>query len=86
MQRIFELLGDAPQKAAQGAQTVMSIETGLAKASLTRVEKRDPHNLDHKMTRDQVQKLTPDFNWMTYLNASGAGAVKEMNITEPKFF
>jgi putative endopeptidase len=86
VQRIFKLLGDAPQKAAQEAQIVMSIETELAKASLTRVEKRDPHNLDHRMTRDQVQKLTPDFNWMIYLNTSGAGTVKEMNITEPKFF
>jgi endothelin-converting enzyme/putative endopeptidase len=64
----------------------MQMETELAKASLTRVEKRNPHNLDHKMTRDQLQKLTPDFDWTIYLNANNAAHVKELNVTEPKFF
>jgi putative endopeptidase len=86
VQRVFELLGDAPREATQEAQIVMSMETELAKASLTLVEKRNPHNLDHKMTRDQLQKLTPDFDWSIYLNTSGDGEVKIFNITEPKFF
>ncbi len=86
VQRVFELLGDAPQAAAQEAQTVMAMETELAKASLTMVEKRDPYNLNHKMTREQLQALTPDFNWTRYLADSGAGEVKDFNVTEPKFF
>ena len=45
----------------------MQIETALAKASLTRVEQRDPHNLFHKMDRKQLQALTPSFDWDTYL-------------------
>jgi putative endopeptidase len=86
VQRVFELLGDDPQQAAGEAQTVMSIETELAKASLTRVEKRDPHNLDHKMTRVQLQQLTPGFNWTAYLKSIGAVDVRELNVTEPRFF
>ncbi len=86
VQRVFELLGDAPQTAAQEAQTVMSMETQLAKASLTRVEKRDPYKLNHKMTREQLQKLTPQFDWTGYLSATGASAVSDLNVTEPKFF
>ena len=36
------------------AQAIMRIETALAKASLTRVEQRDPYKLFHKMDRAQV--------------------------------
>ncbi len=36
----------------------MDIETALAKASLTRVEQRDPHNLFHKMKPSQLR--SPD--------------------------
>ena len=39
----------------------MDIETALAKASLTRVEQRDPYKLFHKLTRAQLQALTPVF-------------------------
>ena len=86
VQRVFELLGDDLKQAAEEARTVMSIETELAKASLTRVEKRNPYNLDHRMTRDELQKLTPNFDWTAYLKASGTAEVQELNVTEPKFF
>ena len=42
VQKMFELLGDKPETAAAEAQTVMRIETALAKGSMTRVERRDP--------------------------------------------
>ena len=55
MARMFELLGDDAETAAAEAQTVMNIETALAKASLTQVEKRDPYKLFHKMTLAQLK-------------------------------
>ena len=51
---MFELLGDAPAAAKAEAQTVMEIETALAKASLTRVDQRDPYKLFHKMPRAKL--------------------------------
>ena len=51
----MELLGDTPDKAKAEAATIMRFETELAKASLTRVERRDPYKLYHKMTRQQLQ-------------------------------
>lgn len=86
VQRVFELLGDSPNRAAEEAKTVMSMETELAKASLTLVEKRNPYNLDHKMSRAELQKLTSNFDWAAYLKAVGADEVRELNVTEPKFF
>lgn len=86
VERMFTLLGDKPQAAAREARMVMDIETALAKTSLTRVQKRDPYNLYHKMKVADLQKLTPDFNWKSYMDASGVGEVTELNVTEPEFF
>ncbi|HEU4374468.1 MAG TPA: M13 family metallopeptidase N-terminal domain-containing protein, partial [Telluria sp.] len=45
--KMFELLGDSAAQARQNAATVMRIETALAKATLSRVDKRDPYKLYH---------------------------------------
>jgi putative endopeptidase len=84
--KMFTLLGDTSARANAEAQTVMAIETALAKASLTRVEQREPHNLFHKLTAAQLAALTPSFNWPAYFAASGISAQAEVNVTEPKFF
>ncbi len=86
VQKMFELLGDAPEAAARQAKKVMEIETALAKVSLTRVQKREPHNLFHKMSRSELQALTPSFDWPAFLAASGLPGVQTFNVTEPEFY
>jgi len=86
VQKMLELLGDSSEAARAGAQAVMAIETALAKASLTRVDKRDPYKLFHKMTRKQLAVLTPSFNWDRYLAMGGLASVSDVNVTEPEFF
>jgi endothelin-converting enzyme/putative endopeptidase len=83
---MFHLLGDSDGAAKTGAQTVMAIETALARASLTRVDKRDPYKLFHKMTRAQLVKLTPSFGWGAYWKAVALAAPDRVNVTEPEFF
>ncbi len=83
---MFGLAGESEAVAKRSAATVMRIETALAKASLTRVEQRDPYNLFHKTSLKQLQALTPGFDWRAYLAAVGQPGVKEFNVTEPKFF
>src|SRR6202163_686004 len=53
--KMLELLGDAADAARANAQKVMEMETALAKASLTRVERRDPYKLFHKMDLKGLQ-------------------------------
>jgi endothelin-converting enzyme/putative endopeptidase len=84
--KMLELLGDKPARAKNEAQSIMRIETALAKASLTRVERRDPHKLFHKMDRAQLQALTPDFDWNTYLKVAGVPEVQTFNVTQPAFY
>ena len=80
------LVGENKAQAERDAATVMRIETALAKASLTRVEKRDPYKTYHKMPLAKLQALTPSFRWGDYLTGLGGSSIAELNVTEPKFF
>jgi len=86
VQKMFELLGDKPDAAAAEAQTVMRIETALAKGSMTRVERRDPKNLDHKMTSGEFEKIVPDFQWQVYFTKVGLPSLPSLNVASPGFF
>jgi putative endopeptidase len=86
VQKMFELLGDKPDAAAAEAQTVMHIETALAKGSMTRVERRDPKALDHKMTTADLEKLSPQFQWLVYFAKVGLPSLSSLNVSSPAFF
>jgi len=85
VQKMLELVGDKPEQAATEGQTVMRIETALAKASLTRVERRDPNKVYHKMTREELQGLSPSFAWDRYFAEVGLPGTKSLNVAVPDF-
>jgi len=86
VQKVFELLGDKPDVASTNAQTVMRIETAMATASWTRVEKRDPYNLKDKMDLSGLEKLAPNFDWPTYYRDSAYPHFDIVNVESPKFY
>ena len=86
VQKMFELLGDNPADAATEAQAVMRIETALAKGSMTRVERREPKNLDHKMSAADLEKLSPEFRWQVYFAKVGVPSLSSLNVSAPAFF
>ncbi len=86
VQKMLELLGEPPAQAKTHAETIMEIETALAKASLTRVDQRDPHKLFHKMSPAQLQSLTPAFHWSDYFTAAQIKDAAVVNVTEPAFY
>ena len=86
VRKMFELLGDSPDKAASEAKAVMRIETGLAKGALDVVSRRDPEKIYHKMSAKDLAALSRDFDWNTYLTEIGAPATEFLNVTEPGFF
>ena len=84
--RMFELLGE-PHGAAQGhAATVLALETRLARASLTRVEQRDPLKTYHKLELRELAAQAPGFDWQGYFAARGLQAMGEVNVRQPGFF
>src|SRR5262249_62118396 len=68
------------------AATVLRIETALAKAFMDRTLRRDPKNVDHKMTVAEIQALAPNFHLDRYFAVSGAPAFKELNVGNPDYF
>lgn len=65
--KMFELLGEEAELARTHAQQVVELETRLAKASLSRVERRDPNKRYNLITVAQAEELTPHFSWRQFL-------------------
>ena len=86
MRKDFILLGQSPEQAMQSAQTVLKIETDLAKAFMERTLRRDPKNRDHKMSVAQAESFAPNFHLDRYFAASGAPSFNELNVGNPEFF
>jgi putative endopeptidase len=86
VQKMFELLGESAQAAASDAQTVVNLETSLAKSSMSRVSRRVPENIYHKMTKEQLVSLDPSFSWDQYLADVNAPKIGSLNVVAPDFF
>ncbi|ABF40493.1 endothelin-converting enzyme [Candidatus Koribacter versatilis Ellin345] len=86
VQKMFELLGDSPDKAKAESAVVMKIETELAKHSLTRVDRRDPYKVKNKMSPAELAKLSPNFDWAAYFSASGLPKMDVLNLGTKDFF
>jgi putative endopeptidase len=86
VQKIFELLGDKPAVAKENADTVMRIETALATASLTRVERRDPYKRKNKIKLSDLEQMVPSFDWAAYYRTLKAPQFEIVNAAPPAFF
>ena len=84
--QMFALAGESPPQAADSAQTILRIETALAKASMDRTARRDPKNRDHKMSRDQAVTLASNFYLNRYFSDMGTPNFSELNVANPEFF
>ncbi len=83
---LFKLAGDNDDKAAGEADSVIAIETALAKDSMPRVDLRDPDKRYHLLPVSDLKTLAPDFDWSVYLSDIPAPSIQELNIATPDFF
>jgi endothelin-converting enzyme/putative endopeptidase len=86
VQKMLELLGHPTATASAEAKRIMELETELARASMTRVERRDPKSLYHRMSADELQKLSPSFQWNLFFTKVGVPQLKSLNVETPAFF
>ncbi|MDX1931680.1 MAG: M13 family metallopeptidase [Capsulimonadales bacterium] len=84
--KMLALLGDSPADAAQSAERIMAIETRLAKASLTGVERRDPNASYHLMSAEEVLKRFPGVPFDRYRKTLGFPEKGDVNFAHPTFF
>jgi len=84
--RVLALAGEHGTQATRDAHQVMRLETELAKASLTRVQQRDPAATDHPMTAASLAALAPGLSWPRYWRSIGLTVpVRRVNVAEPDF-
>lgn len=83
---MLQLLHLPPGEAENAGNTIMEIETALAKASLDRVARRNPTKLVHKMSQAELTKLAPDFVWTRYLQDTSVPSFTTLNVSVPDFF
>jgi len=84
--QLFTLAEEEPADAVAHAKAVVALETTLAKASLDRVQRREPANTQHRMTLTAFQATTPRFDWRKYNSAVGAPKYQVLNVATPDFF
>jgi putative endopeptidase len=83
---MLKLTGESETQATADAAVVLQIETDLAKASMDAVKRRDPKNIDNKLTLAEFQKLAPSFDWQRYLTLIHAPAQPTFLVASPDFF
>ncbi|HLX64865.1 MAG TPA: M13 family metallopeptidase [Planctomycetota bacterium] len=83
--KMFELLGDDADAAKRASAVVLKMETQLAQASFTRVQRRDPEANYHKLTLDELAALTPDVSWLRLYEGMGIADKRAVNVGQPGF-
>lgn len=81
----LELLGETAKAAERDADTVVKLETQLARASMTNVELRDPQKVYHLLNLDGLEKIAPDVSWDAYLSELGFPGISAINVAQPEF-
>ena len=85
IEKIFILNGSKVQEAKAAARKVLEIETRLARASMTAVQRRDVHKTYNKFTLNDLKKKTPHITWDVYLAGIGIGNFHELIVSQPNF-
>ena len=65
---------------------IMSVETRLARASLDKVARRDPHAIYNKMSLAELSERAPGIEWGQYVDLVGASGVDTLIAIEPTLF
>jgi endothelin-converting enzyme/putative endopeptidase len=85
--KMLGLAGESANQAATDAKTVIAMETAMAKAQMDNVARRDPKNVNNKMGFEQMQALTPSFDWKKYTADIGAPpSSPHYLVSTPAFF
>jgi putative endopeptidase len=85
VQKVFELMGENAEVAKQDANIVMRMENALARAQLTRVERRDPYKLKHKMNVQELAGIAPNIQWKVYYQQLQYPGFQVLNVATPDY-
>ncbi len=84
--QVLTLSGVDAAQAAEQAKAVMAFETRLAKASMSRIEMRDPAKRYNPLSAAEADKLTPNFSWTALFDTLKVPAAQKFSLAQPGFF
>jgi putative endopeptidase len=83
---LLALAHETPEQARIDAEAALRIETSLAAASMSRVERRDPRATYNPMDLAALATLTPHLSWPRYFALLGRPDIARINVAAPSFF
>lgn len=83
--KMLELAGMSAEAAAKDAKAIMALETKMAEASMTRVERRNPDATYNKMSLSEINEMSPAIDWNAYLSELGAPKMETAIVRQPEF-
>jgi len=72
--------------AAQSAKDIVAMETRIAEVSWTRIDRRDDTKTYNPMTRAELAKFAPDFDWADWFRAAGTDKASKVIVNENTAF
>ncbi|HEX7420679.1 MAG TPA: M13 family metallopeptidase, partial [Thermoanaerobaculia bacterium] len=84
--KMLQLTGEDAAKAASDADRILSLETDLARAQMSRIEMRAPEKLYNITPVAQLTTIAPNLNWPAMLQTAGLNDLQSVNVAQPQFF
>ncbi len=85
LEAMFALMGKSREEAKKDRETVMRLETKLARISMKKEDLRDVDKTYHKMRIPTLARLTREIDWNSYFKLIGAKKTREVVVMQPKF-
>ncbi|HKK61478.1 MAG TPA: M13 family metallopeptidase [Bacteroidales bacterium] len=84
--KMFCLVGKNEEEAKNAANIILSIETRLADAGMTRLELRDPHKTFNKVSVHSLEDICHGLDWNSLFEGFKIDTDSQVNIGQPQFF
>ncbi|MBP7741591.1 MAG: M13 family metallopeptidase [Candidatus Pacebacteria bacterium] len=82
---LFRIMGSVSKEAKERTETILRVETMLAKAMMKKEDSRDTEKTYHKKTLKTLARETKNIDWERYLKLSSAKEIQEVIVMQPDF-
>jgi len=86
VEKMFRHMGRSAKEAEAERDTLLLIETAIAKMSMKKEDMRDPDKIYHKFSRTALKKLAPGIDWDAYLERMSGQKAEYYLVLQPDFF
>ena len=82
---MMQLAGEPEAKAKAAAKKILAIETDLAKAWMSKEDRREPKKINHRAAKADLGKLVPEIKWDSFLDGAKSKDVAMFNVGQPEY-